>query len=70
MARTLKPAAAAVNSGMRRPGRAGKAPVRLDWSGQGFSDLVRLHELLLPVDPSAAARAMRSPTAAPPRPRR
>jgi len=34
--------------------------MKLAWTSKGLSDLVRLHELLLPVDPRAAASAVRA----------
>ena len=37
--------------------------MKLDWTSKGLSDLVRLHEFLFPVDPRAAASAVRSLTA-------
>ena len=41
--------------------------MRLQWTRSGLADLVRLHEFLLPHDPRAAARIVRSLAAAPER---
>ncbi|HZT21080.1 MAG TPA: type II toxin-antitoxin system RelE/ParE family toxin [Dongiaceae bacterium] len=38
--------------------------MRLRWTAKGLSDLVRLHEFLSPVNPSAAAKAVQSLTRA------
>ena len=38
--------------------------MKLEWTGKGLSDLVRLHEFLSPVDPRAAARTVQSLTKA------
>jgi plasmid stabilization system protein ParE len=37
--------------------------MKLDWTSKGLSDLNHLHEFLFPVDPRAAAGAVRSLTA-------
>ena len=38
--------------------------MELKWTSRALSDLVRLHEFLAPVNPSAAARTVQSLTAA------
>ncbi|MHB8743380.1 MAG: type II toxin-antitoxin system RelE/ParE family toxin [Sulfuricaulis sp.] len=39
--------------------------MKLKWTSKALTDLVRLHEFLAPVNPSAAARAVQSLTTAP-----
>ena len=39
--------------------------MKLQWSAKGLSDLVRLHEFLVPINPRAAARTVRSLASAP-----
>ncbi|MGO1076889.1 type II toxin-antitoxin system RelE/ParE family toxin [Inquilinus sp. CA228] len=41
--------------------------IELKWTGRALSDLARLHEFLAPVNRQAAARTVRSLTAAPAR---
>ena len=38
--------------------------MKLQWTESGLSDLIRLHELLSPVNPKAAAKIVQSLTAA------
>jgi plasmid stabilization system protein ParE len=39
--------------------------MKLKWTSKALTDLVRLHEFLAPINPSAAARTVQSLTAAP-----
>jgi plasmid stabilization system protein ParE len=39
--------------------------MKLKWTNKALTDLVRLHEFLVPINPSAAARTVQSLTAAP-----
>ena len=39
--------------------------MELKWTSKGLSDLVRLHDVLAPVNPAAAARVVQSRTAGP-----
>jgi plasmid stabilization system protein ParE len=39
--------------------------MRIEWTGEALSDLIRLHDFLSPVNPRAAAQTVQGLTAAP-----